>query len=417
MAPKPHLQIFGQPPTLPVADVASPAFPQFPSLPPELRLKIWRCALQRQRIIRVLLREWKEYLDTDAPTAAEDAPFVALVAGHQTVSKLMRVSCEARAEALAHYRVRIPCELVLPGTGSTPCQPRRLSTLYFNPEHDFLMISSQWAVKNTLIEFLVRLKTSYDPRRVGLLNLAVDVNSLNANDLYQVHPPDLEPDAREAFRDTLAQLDEVFFVSEIRAGRIVDGWQSGFTGERHFNRSLPVMAATAAFERLRRDPREVLDDLGTKMYVRLFIGLDAVRLWRELLARWAISAPQIEYRCLMAFDPTLGSDGDVTSRVRAERFLEKEDDVWRRPMSEWRYPPKISAGSPFGDLLKERLHDPPPADRVPPEDLDRAVRPAFGFWLFPISMMKAVAEAPAPVNKKLNLSQHWPELALMDLPF
>ena len=58
------------------------------------------------------------------------------------------------------------------------------------------------------------------------------------------------------------------------------------------------------------------------------------------------------------------------------------------------------------------------------EDLGKAVRPAFGFWLFPV-------EALGPIDEKmlledegsrsrgkafLNMTEHWPELALSNLP-
>ena len=82
-------------------------------------------------------------------------------------------------------------------------------TLHFNPEWDFLHISSEWPAKDTLISFLYHLRTIHDPRLVGLLNLAMDGNGLNANHLYGLQSSDLDSGVRSAFVETLTQLREV----------------------------------------------------------------------------------------------------------------------------------------------------------------------------------------------------------------
>jgi hypothetical protein len=50
-------------------------------------------------------------------------------------------------------------------------------------------------------------------------------------------------------------------------------------------------------------------------------------------------------------------------------------------------------------------------------DMDEAVKPAIGFWLFPIEALDAIPEARTPWSEgsMLDLSKYWPELALFSL--
>jgi hypothetical protein len=167
--------------------------------------------------------------DSIASTSKSER-YRAYINGYQVLSKLFWVSSEAREAASAFYRVPIPCWLKLGETYAgfpTETAPgpyagfpmERTGILYFNPEYDFLYISSEVWVENTLVDFLYHLRTIYDPHHIGLLNLAVDINGLNANNLYQLEPLVLDPRVRAAFVETLTQLQEVFFVSRQAVGR------------------------------------------------------------------------------------------------------------------------------------------------------------------------------------------------------
>jgi len=71
---------------------------------------------------------------------------------------------------LAFYRVHIPCKFVKLPQQRMPYEKITISdTLYFNPEYDFLKIRSEYFIQDTLIDFLYRLKTVFDPRHIGLL--------------------------------------------------------------------------------------------------------------------------------------------------------------------------------------------------------------------------------------------------------
>src|ERR1700748_299221 len=97
-------------------------FHLFPNLPPELRLKIWRHALERRRRIKIQLIPTKFFVDYpdlkpySSHQGTSDAGFgprfCAYAFGFQTMSRLLRVNREARQEVLKFYRVHIPCRLV-----------------------------------------------------------------------------------------------------------------------------------------------------------------------------------------------------------------------------------------------------------------------------------------------------------------
>ena len=428
MPSQPHLQIFG--PDWNTHGEES-KFPLFPLLPQEIRLKIWRHSLQRHRIIKVDLKARTELPVTQATEriapSSENKRYCIVVHGYQVLSKLLRVNCESREAALEFYRVHLFCQLTGRTTGEEGTKP---GTLYFNPEHDFLHISPESPVKDTLVDFLYHLKATYDPHRIGLLNLAVELNDLNANDLYKLKSSDLDSEVRTAFVETLTQLQEVFFVSTPRAGRQILGYQSGIpTSETIFNRSFPIMTVTPSFERLHRDPRLIAQDL-RQVFAGTFDPRHMLHLWRVLLKKWDVSPPQIEYRFCLAFAP-----GDqIYNRENAQRWLQQEDDAWTNPSGDGsaegsHIQDEENTDKPFSDFssffkTNVRSRSGASSEKYKNEDLEKAVKPAFGFWLFPIDSLGALSEEgisedvgfqPKPKDL-LNMTEYWPELALSSLP-
>lgn len=249
--------------------------------------------------------------------------------------------------------------------------------------------------KDTLVSFPYHLKTIHDPRHAGLLNLAV--NGLNGNGFYELLLSDLDSEVRSAFVETLTQLCEVWFVSTPRAGM--------------FNRSLPIMTVVPMFERLHRDPRAIAQDL--KALTGLAGLRDVIQLWLQLQKKWRIVPLGIDYRFLLAFDPTIAGD-PISDRTSAKTWLQKEDDRWN------------GRAPDDGFLMGREVKWPVGAENEKPinEDLEKAVRPAFGFWLFPV-------EALGPTDQEwlckdqmyrprgkafLDMTEYWPELALKSLP-
>ena len=146
--------------------------------------------------------------------------------------------------------------------------------------------------------------------------LAVDGNGLNANDLYGLQSSDLDLEVKSAFVETLTQLREVWFISTPRVGRQIVGVLSGLgTPETMFNRSFPVMTTSPTFERLPRDPRPIAQDL--KALTGLADSRDVAQLWLQLLKKWRAPPPRVEYRFLLAFDPTVEGD-QISDRTGAK---------------------------------------------------------------------------------------------------
>ncbi|MCJ1284381.1 hypothetical protein MMC26_003712 [Xylographa opegraphella] len=240
------------------------------------------------------------------------------------------------------------------GAGATSA-----GTLDFNPEYDFLHISPEIPVKDTLVDFLYHLKVICDPRHVGLLNLAVELNDLNANDLDMLKSSDLESRIRTVFVETLAQLHEVFLICTERAGRQILGFQSEIlTAETIFNRSLPIMAMTPGFERLHHDPRPITHDLQQVTFHHLII----------------------EYRFYLAFT-TISRANQIYDLFP---FFEKQNMKWT-----------VGAAS----------------EKYKNGDLDKAVKRAFGFWLFPVDALdpfpeKALSEDEGFPFKPKQFAKH-----------
>ncbi|KAI1636978.1 hypothetical protein F4809DRAFT_606414 [Biscogniauxia mediterranea] len=365
-------------------------FPLFPQLPTELRLKIWQLSLERQRLIKVHLisRSIMDLLiahrNEEPDSHGKNSPYCAIVDGKPMRSKLMRVNTEARRQALAFYRVHIPCRF---GNGFSMEEATAPGTLYFNPEHDFLHVSQQ---TNELVRFVYDLRTIYDPRHVGLLNLAIDSTGLTGScGLCLLDPAKLEPGLRKEFAATLQQLQEVFFVSIQGTGRQTQGILGGApTNEFSFNRAFPVMAASStSFERLARDPRPIAGHLK-----HVFVSSDPrpmVRGWQRLLTNFDVSEPppKTKHHFLLSFEPSPRvGDALVRSREIAEDLLMREEQTW-------------------SDIIAV-------AKKSGRDILDEAGETAFGFWLFPLDFLDGLPQTQTMVD----LTEHWPELGLVSLP-
>ncbi|RYP07185.1 hypothetical protein DL765_009237 [Monosporascus sp. GIB2] len=372
-------------------------FNLFPTLPAELRVMIWHLAVERQRIIKVRLRN-RMLMDgllahqgDIRPKTHEAERYGVIVHGHQTLSKLFRVSRESRDAALAFYRVHLPCWLI---EGASRDYAMKPGILYFNPEHDFLYISNE---RDQLVDFLHDLKTIHDPRCLGLLNLAIDINGLTGGyGLCTIDSSALSPPLKTSFTETLTQLREVFFVQVQGTGRHVFGWRSGArTSENQLNRSFPITAMVPTFDRLHPDPRPIGRDLG-----RVFVNADPRRMlyaWGRLLYHWfgGRVIPQTEHRVLLTFTPTAYA---VYDHRDAEEWLQIEEDAW------------LEGTSGDGQSVQ-----------VPGGGSEATVGTAFGFWLFPVHAFGVLPKNPddgfsSEIPCTMDLKENWPELAPLNLP-
>ncbi|MCJ1278688.1 hypothetical protein MMC21_006505 [Puttea exsequens] len=172
------------------------------------------------------------------------------------------------------------------------------------------------------------------------------------------------------------------------------------------------MALPPTFERLHRDPRPMAPDL-KRVLTGTLDSRHMVQDWQHLPKKWWVPSSRIEYRFLLAFDPTIGGD-QISDCRSANRWLQKEDDKW-------------NGRAPDDGFLKNKnikwlvgaLHE-----NFRNEDLEKAVRPAFGFWLFPVDALGPLHEEGVSKEEGfrsrakaiLDMIEHWPGLALSILP-
>ncbi|KAI1412105.1 hypothetical protein F5Y13DRAFT_51158 [Hypoxylon sp. FL1857] len=393
MTSPPDPQIFASADTVPKAPGGT--FNLFPDLPPELRVKIWRLALERQRIIklrlrnRVLMNGLIARQGDSRPKTREGEHYSAVVDGYHTLSKLFRVSRESRDVALSFYRVHLPCWLVKGARRDDAMKP---GILYFNPEHYFLYINTD---TGHFADFLHDLKTLHDPRGVGLLNLAIDANGLTGGfGLCTIDHTTLDPRLRASFTETLTQLHEVFFVQLQWTGRHVFGYGSGVpTHEDQQNLSFPIVTMEPNFSRLDPDPRPIGQELG-----KIFVNVDPrgmLYAWGRLFYNYfgGLVIPETEYRVLLSFAPIAY---DVYDRQDARTWL-LEEDYWVT---------KTSGDGESGQILGE--------------DSKAVLESAFGFWLFPVDAFGDLPQNPndgfmARGPRNIDLREYWPELAVVNL--
>jgi hypothetical protein len=369
-------------------------FSLFPLLPKELRLKIWSHAIERNRLIRLRIDARDDILRLRFPTNREHPPNAdvlsviesdkprsrALVCGHQVLSKLLRVNRESRDEALRFYRVHIPCTFV-----DDKGNEQGSGTLYYNPEFDFLQIRPSFSIEDTLFDFIYRLKMKWDPQHIGLLNMAIDFDGLLVDEIELLDPSNLGENVRSAVGRVLDGLHEVFLVSTVKFGRQLFSWKSGVGCEDYlYNRSLPIHAHLPTFTRMKRDPRTIEDDL-KKTVIGTSDNKETVRHWQHLLAKFRVSAPKTKCRFLLTYE-SLVDFGRVVDRQGAEEWVKNENEHW-----------KVESDGRDSD-----------------KDQVNLVRPAFGFWLFPLEALDSPVVDQPSVLHMLDLSNHTPELGCVE---
>jgi hypothetical protein len=385
-------------------------FHVFPLLPKELRLLVWRHALHRERIIRVHLTHTNlEYPETGLPsgpleqTCKYTGRYLTTIEGHQVLSKHLRICRESREETLAFYRVHIPCRFArVPNklgdlgffieTSKTRQGLTAPGTFYFNPDWDFLHITC-WPDANAIIPpFLHDLKTQYDPCGIGLRNLVIGYRAI-CRSFYDLEPTKLSPDLQACVEQTLRQLDELIVHKTSRFGRVHLGFPSHVSPDTWFNRSVPITTNVPAFSRVAVDPRPISNDLAKQCMG----GGD----WRNnpqltnLLARFGILPAETTTQFKFQLSIGLVRDDELLSREDAQLWLNQDYEKWWVDRSRW------SHGDPTVFDGQEYIMD---------------VRPAFGFWLFPMDTGLEVTEIGGRDQGIFDMRGCVPQLGLSYMP-
>ncbi|KAK6841166.1 hypothetical protein PG987_002026 [Apiospora arundinis] len=387
-------------------------FPRFPHLPAEIRMGIWRQALRRNRLINVSFRASNQprrgryVVKKGLVTRMSVITHCLEIPGLHIYSKLLRVNREARSEALRFYRVHLPCHIWTEGMHRT--DPGVEAVIYLSPEYDIFHPERIGdSVEDTLVAFFYNMKT-YDPKGVGLLNLAVDRTVILH--WHTLEPDCLDPPAREAYLATLSQLREVFWITYTNRGQTSGHVRSPSRraiGIRFDDEGecIPIMTLEPVFERLRRDPRPNIarESLSQTTFTPLYSRVRPLadprvtqQQWREVLAMSGVvplTDTKTQYWHLLAQRPQLGDiwavrDGGAGGSDE-EVVLPHESDDWHGETA------KLS------ELGRLEGCEPSPAK----------VDAAFGFWIFPAGEEKRGRSFNGEIRIS-DISEQWPELGL-----
>ncbi|KAI0381202.1 hypothetical protein F5Y04DRAFT_256004 [Hypomontagnella monticulosa] len=391
-------------------------FPQFSLLPKELRLDIWEHEMRRHRIIVIRAEiPFDPYMEGPS---VEDLPVEGpFVDGDKILSKLLRINREARQAALQFYRVHMPCTF----TGGYREDRISISsgTLLLNPEFDILHVR---AISNNGTNILFDLTYSVkalDPLGIGILNMAFDVfdicDILNYPSFTDMTT--IDPRKREALMTTIAQLNEVFFITRNEARHYI---RETTINKIKLHRYRPIWSRIPTFDRLARDPRPIGDELH-EVYIYMAEARYMVVRWRTTLQSWGVPLhPLSKYRFLV----TTGNSV-ILDRAGVEAWLDYEDSSWGeklRHISNFKNIDRLLKPNKeeFFRLRKQRIEVP-----RSPEEHKRALleKTPVGFWLFPVEALGqfppdgGVEDEVVPETVKIvDLSAHWPELGLAHLP-
>jgi len=383
------------------------SFRVFQNLPKELRLHIWQLSIQQQRLLEINIESPPESESSSTPPYTttnylnkiiSGQKYLAILHGCQQNSHLLYINHESRHIALQYYRIQIPCLHQKSESSDLKTAPKK-TILYINPPNDIIRIKVIYPAQESVVDFIHDLQ-AYDPLNIGIQNFAIDTNSFTALD-YHLQTIS-HPIAKGSWMDFLSRMENIIWIAESHCGRAILGPLDCFpeAGVR-FNHSMPFRSVKPSFTLLKRDPREIGEDL---KYV-LTACLDPRRMrlhFQELLKRWKIErATPVRERVLFSYQvPEYHENSGIENVESAKEFLEMEEGMWYRSQERWKF------------IVERHAGKVPVESR---EELKRAVRPAVGFWLFPAEAMGELKGDLEHMKKTFDMRGFWPELALADI--
>lgn len=386
------------------------AFHLFDRLPKELRVKIWKHSLPRQRFIDLSITEpgyHGQYRDNNAESDyyATRNRLGNVVSGYpysvETPKRsgwplsLLLVNREANEAFCKYFRLHLPL---------------KSGVLHVNPEGDILHV---WTGKVltallTPIEALVAFfhdLVAYDPRGVGIVHVGIgrEVNDLSR--LTELEPSAVPQPAAASIRKLLERsLRTLYVIRSSSDGRNMLGMLSFPKAKVHQNRSLPVAAQSlGAVTWLDHDPRPIEDDLS-----HLGIGRDpryTSTLWRKFEHRFGVRREKrpIDILYALASWPRNGVNG----RAGLAGFLQDSDESWASWMGRINHP--LWGARLSEEAYRRRLRD---------------LRQAAGIWIFPAEAFGPIPVLEDPNNLQVSqwevkmvkdLSEFRPALVVFDL--
>ncbi|KAK1477862.1 hypothetical protein CABS01_03164 [Colletotrichum abscissum] len=434
MPRRPHLELFN--PDSAITKGAS--FVVFQQFPIEIRLLIWKHALQRHRMIHIILEKGTEQRQEDERIVDETDTLInslgrrisgyhykAIIETQRSLlPDLTRVNREARDAVSSFYSTQLPCRFRRDKHSET------ISIIRLNLDWDYLRVSHGKA-HTIFFDFIHDLR-AYDPKGRGLQHLVVEGSDYRTS----THNPSplkhtfAEGPSLDAFRATAAKnLKSLWFKCTPRGARALNvlDWRRVHV----FNYGVPVFPNFTFFDAPLPDPRVgIVRDL-EKIGGTVYDPREGPLGWRKLLRDAGVrpedvanrgQSRDLDVRIMYASS----EEGSIRTREDAARVLHEEDfrwlglqwwfHGWDTPAAGGRAGGERPAGcfSTASGLQAKR----PEFDG--PEVLAAAPRPALGFWLFPVEAFGGIPGVEEETSSWLkvkwiwDLSPHRPELALVD---
>jgi hypothetical protein len=358
--------------------------------------------VERNRLLKVVIEPSAAAAATPAYSTTNTfnkvvsgSDYTITVQGLQFHDNLLCVNREARKVALRFYRVQLPCYLE---TTVGFSRSKIVSTFYFNPEHDILHVRARCPLDCTLVAFLHDLR-AHDSKDVGVLSLALGSELVTDLGYFEPLPGGL---ARNSFVQSLSRLQRIIWVASSPVGRrIMSTFSNLPTVGFRFIHSMPISSVKSSFDVLVADPRPIQSEL---QYVATAPPdpREHSLVWGEILRRWGlVQSLPAQQQVLFAYQPSLYEPPPtIHDAETAQDFLSTEENIWIRSQEQ------------RSSLVLKKV------GRMPiegPEELAKAVRPAFGFWLFPMEALKDPERSLIWSYPVFDLRGCKPQLALSHL--
>ncbi|EWG44957.1 hypothetical protein FVEG_15760 [Fusarium verticillioides 7600] len=388
-----HLHLLN-PPLEPCGD-----FHLFARFPAEIRWLVWQHSLSHERWIDITLNRL-DYTDLahEVRELTNPEEYNVVLSHRWRTSKLFRTTSESRRAALAFYRVQLPCWY------KSKDQVMSRGTLYVCPELDHFFLQS---FSFDYFERLAHDLWAYDPRHIGLVNLALPARcptfSFETSKILNGEP--------SVLRQGLSRIERLTMMNYRGSKKL---WRPLNPQSRRpfyqMNHIVPIRSGVQSFDRLPYDPRLHSEDL-----MRVFLGhfgpRKAFNRWFELLSTLGV---EHEHKVIYQFGSCRGNktgygykDSPVISdrRSAAEWVLQDTDEL-RKWFESFHQSPETRSQ----------------IDHQIVRVFEESPQPVIGFWLFPMESFlnsrdpdSHGTDASSSDSTTVDMSQHMPELCLANI--